>query len=94
VDSEGDVAPRVGFVHNFKKSECVVKKWDSATEDISTTGAHFYFINRAELGMPMKQCTGNSVPSTLAEVRSCELARIVCAFVICPVSLCFLDCAS
>ena len=41
VSSEGDVAPRVGFVHNFKKSEFVVKKWDSAIEDISTTGAHF-----------------------------------------------------
>jgi len=41
VNSEGDVAPRVGFVHNFKKSECLVKKWDSATEDISTTGVHF-----------------------------------------------------
>jgi hypothetical protein len=38
VNSEGDTAPRVGFVHNFKKSEFVVKKWDSALEDISATG--------------------------------------------------------
>lgn len=37
INSDGDVAPRVGFVHNFKKSEFVVKKWDSAIEDISTT---------------------------------------------------------
>jgi hypothetical protein len=41
VDSEGDIAPRVGFVHDFKKSEFVVKKWDAAIEDISTTGIHF-----------------------------------------------------
>ncbi|PNF34112.1 AAR2-like protein [Cryptotermes secundus] len=37
VNSEGDTAPRVGFVHNFKKSEFMVKKWDPAIEDISTT---------------------------------------------------------
>jgi hypothetical protein len=38
MNSEGDTAPRVGFVHNFKKSEFMVKKWDSALEDISATG--------------------------------------------------------
>lgn len=38
VDSEGDTAPRIGFVHNFKKSEFLVKKWDSAIEDISSAG--------------------------------------------------------
>ena len=82
INSDGDVAPRVGFVHNFKKSEFVVKKWDSAIEDISTTGTHFYFVNFAELGMTMKLCTGSSIQLNLAAVLSCELARIHCAFVI------------
>ncbi|KAJ9577463.1 hypothetical protein L9F63_005964 [Diploptera punctata] len=36
VNKEGDSAPRVGFVHNFKKLEMVVMKWDHASEDIST----------------------------------------------------------
>ncbi|XP_015591459.1 protein AAR2 homolog isoform X2 [Cephus cinctus] len=32
----GELAPRVGFIHNFKKSEFVVKRWDSQKEDISS----------------------------------------------------------
>ncbi|CAH0558993.1 unnamed protein product [Brassicogethes aeneus] len=31
----GDIAPRTGFFHNFRKSEILVKKWDSQLEDIS-----------------------------------------------------------
>ncbi|XP_069682395.1 protein AAR2 homolog [Periplaneta americana] len=37
INKDGDTAPRVGFIHNFKKSEFVAKKWDPETEDISTT---------------------------------------------------------
>jgi len=55
VNSDGEVAPRVGFVHNFKKSECLVKKWDSAAEDISTTGACFESVNWMELGVTVKR---------------------------------------
>lgn len=34
-NNHGDVAPRVGFMHDFKRSEFVVKKWDSENEGIS-----------------------------------------------------------
>ncbi|XP_021919236.1 protein AAR2 homolog isoform X2 [Zootermopsis nevadensis] len=46
VDSEGDTAPRIGFVHNFKKSEFLVKKWDSAIEDISSAEVSFEELSR------------------------------------------------
>lgn len=36
VNKDGDCAPRVGFVYDFKKSEMVVRKWDHKSEDIST----------------------------------------------------------
>lgn len=29
------MAPRIGFFHDFKKCEFLVKKWDSKEEDIS-----------------------------------------------------------
>nr|CAD7203068.1 unnamed protein product [Timema douglasi] len=34
-NSQGDTGPRVGFIHNFQKSELVVKRWDKDAEDIS-----------------------------------------------------------
>ncbi|XP_063236961.1 protein AAR2 homolog [Bacillus rossius redtenbacheri] len=34
-NKHGDVAPRVGFVHTFKKSELVVRRWDPDAEDFS-----------------------------------------------------------
>lgn len=30
----GDTAPRAGFVHNFRKSEIVVKKWDNTKGEL------------------------------------------------------------
>ncbi|KAK7869800.1 hypothetical protein R5R35_008325 [Gryllus longicercus] len=36
VNEHGDVAPRVGFFHHFKKSEFVVKQWDPDSESISS----------------------------------------------------------
>ncbi|XP_014482230.1 PREDICTED: protein AAR2 homolog [Dinoponera quadriceps] len=36
VNEFGEMAPRVGFLHNFQKYEFLVKKWDSKEEDIST----------------------------------------------------------
>ncbi|XP_066582433.1 protein AAR2 homolog [Prorops nasuta] len=35
VNEFGDMAPRIGFFHIFKKSEFLVKQWDKDTEDIS-----------------------------------------------------------
>ena len=46
VNKEGDLAPRVGFVHNFKMSEMVVRRWDSVSEDISTEGKLCFFYDR------------------------------------------------
>nr|CAD7426640.1 unnamed protein product [Timema monikensis] len=37
-NSQGDTGPRVGFIHNFQKSELVVKRWDKDAEDISDKG--------------------------------------------------------
>lgn len=34
-DVYGMVSPKVGFFHNFKRSEFLVRKWDKAKEDIS-----------------------------------------------------------
>ncbi|XP_065335175.1 protein AAR2 homolog [Cloeon dipterum] len=34
-NKHGDATPRVGFFHNFKKSEILVRKWDPNAEDIS-----------------------------------------------------------
>lgn len=34
-DEHGELAPRVGFFHNFKKSDFLVKKWDKKLEDLS-----------------------------------------------------------
>ncbi|KAL4132009.1 hypothetical protein QTP88_009230 [Uroleucon formosanum] len=31
-DKYGNTAPRCGFFHNFKKGECLVKKWDNNNE--------------------------------------------------------------
>lgn len=35
-NKHGDVAPRVGFMHHFNRSEFVVKQWDSESEGISS----------------------------------------------------------
>ncbi|XP_072761899.1 protein AAR2 homolog [Anoplolepis gracilipes] len=32
----GELAPRIGFFHDFKKCEFLVKKWDSKEEDVSS----------------------------------------------------------
>lgn len=37
VSNTGDIAPRTGFFHVFKKGEILVKKWDLNSEDISET---------------------------------------------------------
>lgn len=34
-DNYGEVRPRSGFFHNFKKQEFLVRKWDKKLEDIS-----------------------------------------------------------
>ncbi|XP_022184665.2 protein AAR2 homolog [Nilaparvata lugens] len=34
-NEHNDYAPRIGFIHNFKPKEMLVKKWDSEKEDIS-----------------------------------------------------------
>ncbi|EFN78947.1 protein AAR2 homolog [Harpegnathos saltator] len=36
VNEFGEMAPRVGFLHDFKKCEFLVKKWDSKEEDVSS----------------------------------------------------------
>ncbi|XP_012543004.1 protein AAR2 homolog [Monomorium pharaonis] len=36
VNEFGELAPRVGFFHDFQKSEFLVKRWDSKAEDISS----------------------------------------------------------
>ncbi|XP_075230621.1 protein AAR2 homolog [Lycorma delicatula] len=35
-NEHGDLAPRIGFMHNFEKKSFLVKKWDTELEDIST----------------------------------------------------------
>lgn len=35
VGKYGEVAPKVGFFYNFRKSEFVLKKWDKELQDIS-----------------------------------------------------------
>lgn len=34
-NDHNDYAPRIGFMHNFKPAEVLVKKWDTENEDIS-----------------------------------------------------------
>ncbi|CAL1683977.1 unnamed protein product [Lasius platythorax] len=36
VNELGELAPRIGFFHDFKKCEFLVKRWDSKEEDISS----------------------------------------------------------
>ncbi|KAM0729382.1 Protein AAR2-like protein [Formica fusca] len=36
INKLGEMAPRIGFFHDFKKCEFLVKKWDSKEEDISS----------------------------------------------------------
>jgi len=36
VDKFDELAPRIGFWHDFKKHEFLVKKWDTKEEDISS----------------------------------------------------------
>ncbi|XP_011637245.1 protein AAR2 homolog [Pogonomyrmex barbatus] len=36
VDELGELAPRIGFFHDFKKGEFLVKRWDNKEEDISS----------------------------------------------------------
>lgn len=36
VGKHGDISPKVSFLHNFKKHEFLVKKWDLDAEDISS----------------------------------------------------------
>ncbi|XP_059490415.1 protein AAR2 homolog [Neocloeon triangulifer] len=45
-NKHGDVSPRVGFFHNFKKSEILVRKWDTKEEDISLENATEEDISR------------------------------------------------
>ncbi|XP_066149921.1 protein AAR2 homolog [Euwallacea fornicatus] len=44
VSNMGDVAPRSGFIHNFKKNEIVVKKWDKLNE-----GMHLESVSESEV---------------------------------------------
>jgi len=41
-DKYGNIAPRCGFFHCFKKGECFVKKWDMVNEE-------FIDVSRAEI---------------------------------------------
>jgi len=41
----GELAPRVGFFHDFQKSEFLVKKWDNKKEDISSECKQLLSIN-------------------------------------------------
>lgn len=34
VSKEGSAAPRIGFFHEFKEGDVLVKRWDKKTEDI------------------------------------------------------------
>jgi len=36
VDKFDELAPRIGFLHDFKKHEFLVKKWDIKEENISS----------------------------------------------------------
>ncbi|XP_011498606.1 PREDICTED: protein AAR2 homolog [Ceratosolen solmsi marchali] len=36
VDQYGESAPRIGFFHNFNKSDFIVKRWDASLESISS----------------------------------------------------------
>ncbi|XP_078050617.1 protein AAR2 homolog [Augochlora pura] len=36
VNEFGELAPKIGFLHTFKKSEFLVKQWDLKSEDLST----------------------------------------------------------
>ena len=38
MNSEGSVAPRTGFFHNFEKREILVKTWCTKEEDFVTNG--------------------------------------------------------
>lgn len=38
VDEFGELAPRIGFFHDFQKEEFLVKRWDNKNEDISSEG--------------------------------------------------------
>lgn len=37
----GEAAPKIGFLHIFKKSEFLVKQWDAKEEDLSSEGIIF-----------------------------------------------------
>ncbi|XP_012259201.2 protein AAR2 homolog [Athalia rosae] len=41
-----DLAPRVGFIHNFTKSEFLAMTWDAEKEDISTEAPSAETVNR------------------------------------------------
>ncbi|XP_043516561.1 protein AAR2 homolog isoform X2 [Frieseomelitta varia] len=36
VDEFGEATPKIGFLHTFKKSEFLVKRWDAKEEDLSS----------------------------------------------------------
>jgi A1 cistron-splicing factor AAR2 len=36
VGSDGQVAPRTGFIHDFKQQEVLIKVWDPSTEDVKS----------------------------------------------------------
>nr|CAD7397946.1 unnamed protein product [Timema cristinae] len=50
-NSQGDTGPRVGFIHNFQKSELVVKRWDKDAEDISDKEIEEEEKNRIKLNI-------------------------------------------
>lgn len=43
-NKHGDTVPRAGFMHFFKKSEVLVRKWDREKEEISNEGIFLYIL--------------------------------------------------
>ena len=44
----GEMAPRCGFFHDFKKTEFLVKRWDSKEEDISSECKKIRLFNNSK----------------------------------------------
>ncbi|CAK9797196.1 Protein AAR2 homolog [Anthophora plagiata] len=46
IDEFGQAAPKIGFLHTFKKSEFLVKRWDPKEEDLSSEAVDEVTVER------------------------------------------------
>lgn len=79
-DEYGESAPRVGFFHHFKRSEFVVKRWDTKLEDLSSDSKlgmnYLFLVNRLKSNRMIIHVYLTAAPEETVERLKCNIKEL------------------